>query len=260
MVALFDSGVGGLSVWQEIRRFLPNEPMVYLADTAHVPYGKREEAEIRRLSSQAIKLLLCYQPDLIVVACNTASTIALAHLRQVNPDIPFVGIVPALKPAAALTKTGWIAVLATAATLKSDGYQKLKQSFARSVTVVDQRCPEWVMLVEKGSVDNAAAEAAVRHVIDPLRREGVDTHVLGSTHFVFLRRLIETAAGPGATLLDSGAAVAQQVGRLLKTGQPTSPGPVEHFLCTGDPQLFSAVASRLLERPVLAEQVEFTSD
>lgn len=236
LVGLFDSGVGGLSILQEVERRLPNVSSVYLADTANFPYGTKTEEEVRDISVRAVERLLPYKPNAMVVACNTASTSALPHLREQFPDLPFVGVVPALKPATAISQTKKIAVLATARTLASTAYGELKRDFASGVTIVDQACPGWVELVEQGHLHDPEVDQAVRDVVEPLARHGVDTYVLGCTHYPFLHSLIQHYAGNMASVLDSGEAVARQLERVvpnIASGSPSrtilTTGSVEHL-------------------------------
>jgi glutamate racemase len=248
MIALFDSGVGGLSILRAIRAVLPDEPTVYLADTANFPYGTKSEPEIDRCTLAAAGILMRRRPDVMVVACNSASTSALASLRSAHPEVPFVGVVPAIKPAAALTRTGTVAVLATARTLESAAYQELKNSWAGQVRVIDRPCPGWVEIVERGEIGTPAAREAVARVIRPALEQGADVFVLGCTHYPFLDPVIQDVAGPGASILDSGEAVARQVRRVLTARRPgrESAGAGHLYLATGDPEPFRAVAERLL--------------
>lgn len=250
LVGFFDSGVGGLSVLQEVTRRVPHVSTVYLADTAHFPYGTKSENEIRTIATQAVERLLPYKPEIIVVACNTASTSALDHLRQQYPQVTFIGLVPAIKPAVAMSQTKKIAVLATTRTLASPAYHQLKLTHAAGVTVIDQACPGWVELVEAGHLDDAEAEQAVRDVVEPLARQNVDAYVLGCTHYPFLRSLIQHFGGNTAVVLDSGEAIARQLQRLQTPSANVDQPRSEIFLTSGDLQTFVQRASRLLGRTV----------
>lgn len=255
MIGFFDSGVGGLSILQDVVRLMPGFSTVYLSDTANFPYGQKSEVEVQTISGRAIEILMRYSPIAVVVACNTASTSALPQLRQQFPSMPIVGVVPALKPAAAVTTTGKIGLLATTRTLQSAAYQELKSAYAKGLTVIDQPCPGWVEMVEIGHVNDAAAEEAVDRIVTPLAKQGVDTYVLGCTHYPFLRSLIERYAGVGAHVIDSGLAVAQQLQRLI----PTTPAVLESrqqlFLSTGAEDNVSKLMSVLLGHPVEVELV-----
>lgn len=229
---------------------MPGASTVYFADTANFPYGPKSEDEVRRCSLHAVDVLMKYHPSAMVVACNTASTIALEAIRKHIPTIPVVGVVPALKSAAAMTITKNVAVLATERTLASRAYRELKKSFAAGTTIIDQPCPGWVELVENGHIDDAEAAQAVRDVVEPLTARGVDVYVLGCTHYPFLRPLIEKCAGQKASTLDSGEAVAKQLQRVAP--EVTSNNIISRriFLASGDAKKFRELASRLLHRDI----------
>lgn len=254
MIGLFDSGVGGLSILQAIQKLRPKESIVYLADTANFPYGSKTPDEILRLSRANVERLLPDDPRVIVVACNTASTHVLAHLRMEYPDRVFVGVVPVLKTAAATTKTGVVAVLATAATIASPAYADLKQRFGHGLTIIDQACPGWVEMIERGDVDGPNAAEAVKKIVEPLLDQRVDVLALGCTHYPFLRPVLERIVAARAAILDSGGAVARQVDRLLgPTGREEPPSI--RFLGTGDAERWRAVAAKLLQHPIPVVQV-----
>jgi glutamate racemase len=248
MIALFDSGVGGLSILRAVGAVLPDEPTAYLADTANFPYGTKSEPEIDRCAVAAAGILMRWHPDVVVVACNSASTSALASLRHTYPEVPFVGVVPAIKPAAARTRTGTVAVLATARTLESDAYRDLKGAWAGQARVIDRPCPGWVEIVERGEIGGAATREAVDHVIRPALEQGADVFVLGCTHYPFLDPVIQEVAGPEVSILDSGEAVARQVRRVLAARRPGSGSAAagHQYLTTGDPDALRAVAERLM--------------
>lgn len=252
MVGFFDSGVGGITVLQEVQRLLPTVSTVYFADTAHFPYGTKTEEEVSDFAVQATERLLEYSPQAIVIACNSASTAALDRLRSVFPDTPFIGVVPAIKPAAALSLKKKIAVLATARTLASSVYMKLKQEYAAGVTVLDQACSGWVEIVESGDISSPEADAAVRDVIEPLARQGVDAYVLGCTHYPFLRSQIQHFAGNGSSVLDSGTAVAKQLEHVVQHVQP-QPDVTHRFVVSGDHDQFITVVQKLLKKRISVE-------
>jgi glutamate racemase len=255
-VGVFDSGVGGLSVAREIRRLLPNESIVYYADTAHCPYGGRPLAEIESLSIAAARELVARGAKAIVVACNTASGAALEAIRS-EVDMPVIGVEPAVKPAAASTRTGRIGVMATAATLRTERFDRLRRNFAREVEVISQPCPGLVELVEAGEQSGPGVQQVIENLMRPLREAGVDTVVLGCTHYPFLSEAIQEALGPGVTVIDSGLAVARQVERVLRVrGALAVSGPAQtHLLTTGDPETVAIVAERLWQGPISVERV-----
>lgn len=215
MIGLFDSGVGGLSVAREIMRQLPACPLIYLADQSHAPYGPRPLAQIRDFAGGITRFLLTQGAQVVVVACNTASAAALHWLRRTFPGVPFVGMEPALKPAAERTRTRHVGVIATAATFQGELFASLVDRYASDVVVHTQVCAQLVPLVETGELDSPRARAAVAGYLAPLKAAGIDELVLGCTHYPFLRPLIEEAIGPAVEVIDPAGAVARQAGRVL---------------------------------------------
>ena len=196
-IGVFDSGVGGLSVVREIMALLPAQPIIYLADQAHAPYGQRPLTEIRALSEGIARFLLAEGAGVIVIACNTASAAALHGLREQFPTVPFVGMEPAVKPAVEHTRSGHVGVIATAATFQGELFASLLDRYAGRVAIHTQICPELVPLVEAGELDSPRARGAVTQYLAPLLAAGIDQLVLGCTHYPFLRPLIEEIAGAG---------------------------------------------------------------
>ena len=259
VVGVFDSGVGGLSVLRELRRELPQQSFVYLADTAHVPYGNRSDDDIRTLTEAGVAWLRGQGAGAVVVACNTASAYGLAHLRQLWPELPIVGLVPAVKPAALHTSNGVIGVMATPATLRGSQLNDLVLQWAapRGVEVIMTTSPELVPLVERGEANSDDARALLRELLRPLAVAGADQLVLGCTHYPFLADSIRKEFKSQFTLVDSGAAVARQTRRVVQ--QCSSPpaaeqtGSVQYF-ATGDPQRATAIMSQLLDETVQVNQ------
>ena len=215
-IGIFDSGSGGLSVYREIVKILPYEQYVYYADNAHCPYGEKSVGYIRDRARAITNILLGLGADIIVVACNTATAAAIVTLREEYPDVPFVGMEPAVKPAALGTKTGVIGVLATAGTLKGSKYLKTKGRFEDDVRIVEHVGEGFVELVENGILDGPETYATVKASLQPLLDAGADRIVLGCTHYPFLRPVIEAIAGPGVQVIDPAPAVARQTVRLLE--------------------------------------------
>lgn len=257
MIGIFDSGVGGLSVLNEIRRELPDADLIYLADQGRAPYGVRSLEELAEMAGQVSAWLMNQGASTIVIACNTASAAALHKLRAAHEDIPFVGMEPAVKPAALSTSSGVIGVLATSATFQGELYASVVQRHADGMTVLTQACPAWVELVEDGVVDGAEARQQVERCLSPLLEAGADTLVLGCTHFPFLTPVIETVSGPAVAIVDPGPAVARQVRRV--SSSPVGSGRLV-LATSGDPTRFEQLARDLAgietREPVLACTLE----
>jgi glutamate racemase len=230
---VFDSGVGGLSVLSEIRRLLPKPDVIYLADRANAPYGQRSLEAVRGFAEACTAHLLELGAGLVVVACNTASAAALHHLRAIHPEVPFVGMEPAVKPAAALTRSKVVGVLATAATFQGELFASVVGRFADGVTIINQACPGWADLVETGVTSGPVAEAVVAQHLDPVLEAGADTLVLGCTHYPFLHHLISARAGAQVAIVDPARAVARQVVALAGESIAPDGGGNLRLLTTG---------------------------
>lgn len=235
-IGVFDSGLGGLSVVRAIVELMPAESLLYVADTAHCPYGVRSVDYLRERALHISAWLQGEGAKAIVVACNTATVATIATLRE-NFALPIIGIEPAIRPAAANTRSGVIGVLATATTLGSAHLAALIERHTEYHEVVTSACPGWVEAVEAGDLDSAATQALVRASVQPLLDAGADTLVLGCTHFPFLRPLIEAVAGPGIHILETGLPVARQLQRQLLSRQLTALAgtPAHRFLSSADP-------------------------
>lgn len=214
MIGVFDSGVGGLSVLREIRAVLPYADLLYVADRGRAPYGPRELTEVQQFSEEIASWLIARGATTLVVACNTASAAALDELRRIHPRVPIVGMEPAVKPAVATTRTGVIAVFATAATFQGRLFESVVSRFTKGISVIPRACPDWVLLVESGVVHGPDVETAITREVGSVVAEGADTLVLGCTHFSFLSPVIERIAGPDIRLIDPAAAVARQTARV----------------------------------------------
>src|SRR6266516_8067884 len=259
-IGVFDSGVGGLTVLSALRQELPHENYVYFGDTARCPYGTRTDAEIIELSGRAIEFLLEQGAKLIVVACNTASQVALTTLRATF-SIPFIGVVPAVKPAARATKKGRIGIAATNQAAKALYLRQLIDEFAGGIEVFAVGCPELVTLVERGDLDGPIVEETVKEALDPLFKEDVDVIVLGCTHFPALRPVIARITYHKIHIIDSGTAVARRTHYVLDAEgliQPTNSNEAHignlKVWCSGDAEVFSNVAHKLLGYSINAHQ------
>jgi glutamate racemase len=252
-IGMFDSGLGGLSVLREVVRLMPDAQVVYVADSAHVPYGTKSPDFIRERSLAITRFLLESQHARgIVVACNTATTHAVATLRDVFPAVPIVGMEPALKPAAAATRSGVVGVLATPATLDGERFADLAQRYTDGIELLTQPSPGLVECVEAGDVSGADAERLLRLYTGPMLARGADTIVLGCTHYPFLRDSIQRLVGPDVTLIDTGAAVARQTARLLTTidsGQVPGRGRITYY-SSGDVIAARRVIELLMDQAV----------
>ena len=246
-IALLDSGVGGLSILREVRKQLPHENLLYFADQANVPYGPRPLGEIQKIVSSIVQFLLTHQSKAIVIACNAASAASLHYLRDTFPGMPFVGMEPAVKPAAEGTRTGTIGVITTRATFQGALFASVVGRFARDVEVVTEVCPEFVTMVEEGALNGIQAQAKVRARVQPLLEKGIDQLVLGCTHFPFLHELIAQAAGPEVTIVDPSPAVARQTGRVTAPARnaQSGTGQITHFT-SGSGVAYNALVKTLL--------------
>lgn len=247
-VGIFDSGIGGLTVTKAIRQALPQERLLYFGDTAHMPYGQRSLDEVRGFSMAITAALLKKDCKLIVVACNTASGAALHELRTHWPHVPFVGMEPAVKPAAEQTRSRVVGVIATTATFQTQVYASVVERFGKDVEVLHQACPGLVSAIESGDLDGPATEHMLRGWIEPMMAKGIDALVLGCTHYPLVRPLIEHIVGPNVRVIDPAPAVAKQVGRLLAQHTlEAEPTQVGSLLChtSGDPVVFKALLDRI---------------
>lgn len=246
-VGVFDSGVGGLSVLREIRALLPDESLLYVADSGHVPYGEKSADFIRERSHHIAEFLLGQGAKALVLACNTATVAAVADLRERYPQLPIVGMEPAVKPAAAATRSGVVGVLATTGTLKSAKFAALLDRFAADVRVITQPCPGLVERIEAGDLEGPATRELLMGYVEPLLAEGCDTLILGCTHYPFLRPLLHRMVPDSVSLIDTGAAVARQLQRLLEAQGLHAEGGAQpcRFWSSGDAEGMQGVLPTL---------------
>ncbi len=258
-IGIFDSGLGGLSVWREIAAMMPAENVIYIADSAYVPYGVRPPEEIRERSIAVARFLIERGVKLVVVACNTASAIAIDDLRAEFPDITFVGLEPAVKPAVGMSMTGRVGVLATPRTVSGHRLRVLIEHWSDGVQVHSIAGNGMVELVEAGILEGQAVDEVLRPVLDPLLADNVDVLVLGCTHYPFLRDAIQAYVGPDVRIIDSGNAIARRTLNLLQDerllhdrGQP---GTIT-FTSTGDADDARRVVRLLIGRDLDVEHVD----
>jgi glutamate racemase len=239
-IGVFDSGVGGLSVLGEIRSLLPNESLLYVADCGHIPYGEKTPEFIRQRCAVMAEFFQAQGAKALVLACNTATVAGVADLRERYPNWPIVGMEPAVKPAAAATRSGVVGVLATTGTLQSAKFAALLDRFAIDVHVITQPCPGLVELIETGDLVSPAIRNLLRGYVEPLLAAGCDTIILGCTHYPFLKPLLREMIPDSISLIDTGGAVARQLQRLLSQHQLLAHGPAleSQFWTSGSLELF----------------------
>lgn len=256
-IGLFDSGVGGLSVLRAIRAELPHEDLIYVADSAYVPYGDKTHHFVVGRAFALTQFLVDQGAKAIVVACNTATAAAIGRLRA-HFALPIVGVEPALKPAVAATRSGVVAVLATAGTLQSESFEHLVERYGQPVRVLAQACPGLAECVEACDLDGPHTRALVERYTAPLLAAGADTLVLGCTHYPFLMPVVAEVVGPGVTILETGAPVARQLQHVLAAGnllaKRSTDGAV-HFWTSGDSGAFSQVVAGLWGESTEVRQV-----
>ncbi len=249
LIGVFDSGVGGLSVLRAIRQELPAEHILYVADQAHVPYGPRPLAEVQAFAEGITRFLLARGAKLIVLACNTASAAALHALRQQFPQVPFVGMEPAVKPAAEQTCSGVVGVLATPATFQGALYASVVERFAEGVTLIPHTCPGLVHQIEQGNLNGRETRSILESALLPMLEQGADTIVLGCTHYPFVMPLIQEIVGPSVRVIDPSPAIARQTRRLLERQgllrSEQTPASL-HFFTTGPIEPFARLLPQLL--------------
>ena len=254
-IAVFDSGIGGLTVVRELRRRLPHQHLVYFGDTARLPYGTKSAETVQRFTEEIVRFLLRLDPCCIIAACNTASAVAVPPLAR-RSDIPLIGVVqPGARDAAAAARDGdVVAVIATSATISSNAYRNAISQLNRHLAVVQKACPLFVPLVEEGRTeDDTLVRVAVREYLEPVRRLKPAVVVLGCTHYPMLKRAVGEFLGPRTTLIDSARSTARYVARLVAgpaaLRRNADPG---RLLCyvSDNPQQFQSIGSRILAEPI----------
>ena len=262
-IGIFDSGVGGISVLRAIRQQLPEESVVYLGDQGHIPYGPRPMQQIRMFSETITRFLLEQGAKIVVIACNTASAAALKYLREKFPDVQFVGMEPAVKPAAEHTHTGKVGVLATPATFQGALYASIVERFANGVQLFQNTCPGLVQEIEQGNLDGEATYRILEDALRPMLEKNIDTVVLGCTHYPFVIPLIEEIVGENVRVIDPAPAVARQIERLLQAqGLRSSSGTSGDikFYTSGDPNALRSLLPLLLGELGNIQKVQWLED
>jgi glutamate racemase len=265
-IGVFDSGLGGLTVVKELIHHLPNERIVYFGDTARVPYGTKSGETIIRYSREIVRVLLKHKVKMVVVACNTASSLALDVLKK-EFDVPVLGVIePGVKKASEVTRNNKVGIIATSSTVKSGKYAKKIVQLNKNIVVTSQACPLFVPLVEEGWFDHAVTYQVARQYLGDMKKRKIDTLILGCTHYPLLKGVLRRVMGPNVQLVDSAQEVALQVKELLtKTRLLRAPASVRHeghedrtrlgpcrhiFIVSDEPKQFQRLASRFLGRGV----------
>ncbi len=251
-IGVFDSGLGGLTAVRELMRLLPGENIVYFGDTARVPYGSRSEDTIRAFASQDLRFLLSQDVKAVLVACGTVSSVALPELQRMT-SVPVIGVVgPTAQAAAHATKNGKIGILGTAATVKSGSYKGALEAINPAFSVTSQACPLFVPLVENGYLEGQITRLAASEYIAPLREAGVDTVILGCTHYPLLKPVLAELLGPTVTLIDSGRQAALELAEVLRQKDQLSAAAVgsHRYYVSDTVNNFSAIAGMFLHQNI----------
>jgi glutamate racemase len=257
-IGVFDSGVGGLTVLSEIRDRLPFEHTVYFGDTARVPYGVRDLAEVRWFAFEIVRYLVEMDVKLVVIACNTATAAALKATQRTF-DVPIVGVIePGVRAAVLETRNRRVGVLATEATVTSGAYRRSVNSLDAGVSVYEQPCPEFVPLIERGIVDGPELAGVAEGYLSPLKQRGVDAVILGCTHYPLISATINRVLGPEVRLISSAGQTALEVARILsrrgflrRPNHPEDEGRCA-YICSADPEEFACLGSRFLDEKIQA--------
>lgn len=248
-IGIFDSGVGGLTVVHELHRRLPHESLIYFGDTARVPYGNKSPDTVRRYAREILEFLLARDVKMVVVACNTASAHALDELKSLAP-VPVEGVLgPGARAAVSASRSGRIGVIGTAGTVASGAYERAIRALEPGATVIQRACPLFVPLVEEGWLDHQATELVAREYLEPLKREAIDTLVLGCTHYPLLKPLLAKVLGEGIRLIDSAEETAAAVASELERAGAAAPRQTAgeaHFVVSDAPGTFAKVGAAFL--------------
>lgn len=254
-IGVFDSGIGGLSILTELQKILPQENFIFLADQAHVPYGEKSKSQLCKLTGNIANFFMQKKVKLIVVACNTATCHTINFLRY-HFNVPFVGTVPAIKPAAEITIKKRVGIISTLATSESSYMAKLIDNHARGIKVVNIGCAGLENAIEKGDINSFETELLLKKYLEPIKRSGVDILVLGCTHYPFLRPRIQKNLGKDVRIIDSSKAIAKRTAYLLKNSASLNDGGGKStYLTTSDPRSFSRIASILMGKKIIAKQI-----
>ena len=252
-IGVFDSGIGGLTVFHEIIQILPHEDVIYLGDTARVPYGTKSAATVTRYAHQNVRLLLERNVKMVVVACNTASAFALPELQR-KYEIPIVGVIePGVKGALKMTRSKRVGVIGTEGTIQSNAYPKALQNLEPGLWVTSAACPLFVPLVEEGRWEGEVAEKITREYLHEMMTQKIDTLILGCTHYPLLKKTLQKVVGEGVSLIDSAKETAREAALLLtekKLMRQENKNPLREFLATDSPERFQRIGNLFLKGPL----------
>lgn len=255
-IAILDSGVGGLTVVKEVMRQLPREKIIYFGDTARTPYGPRPAEQVLHFTREIVDYLLQYNPKMIVIACNTATAVALEDIRS-RVSVPVVGVIhPGARAAIGRTLRGHIGIIGTEGTVQSGAYDYALRLLSPHVTIMSQACPAFVPLVEQGNFRSEHTYATVEQSLATLKQSTIDTLILGCTHYPFLAETIAEVMGPHVTLISSADETAREVSTILYDQNKLARNetmPIHQFCCSGDSKMFKQIAQQLL-----GEQIQVT--
>lgn len=258
-IGIFDSGVGGLSVLQEIALVLPNENLIYVGDTENIPYGNKSVNEIRLFADRIVQFLLSHHVKIIVVACNTASAAALTWLREKYSEMLFIGIEPAIKPGVKSSENKCIGVLATEYTLNSERYFSLVKRYSSETTLYQDPCLGLVSKIENGKHRDTETQKLLEKVIYPMLEKGVDIFILGCTHYPFVKDIIEKLINNNGIIINPAPAIAEQTQRILKINKINNKEINKNrrvdFFATGNIDTFSRTATNLLNQEIIATKL-----
>lgn len=253
-IGVFDSGIGGLTLVKALTARAPALPVVYFGDTARLPYGTKSDATVTRQTLECVRFLGHFQVQMLVVACNTASSIALEAITR-SVDVPVIGVIESgVRAALQATVRRRIGVIGTAATIRSGGYERRLRESSPDLHIVSRACPLFVPLVEEGWIDHPVTRQVAREYLAPLLDEGIDTLILGCTHYPLLREVLQDVAGPGVTLIDTGAETAREVFAALAARHALpgddSPPATHRFYVSDVPSRFESNGARFLGHPL----------
>ncbi|MHA0857416.1 glutamate racemase [Paenibacillus sp. CMAA1364] len=259
-IAILDSGVGGLTVAKEVMRQLPREKIIYFGDTARTPYGSRSSEQVKAFTEQIVDHLIQFEPKMIVIACNTATAVALNYISE-KVSIPVIGVIhPGARAAISATKTGEVGVIGTVGTIRSGAYTEALQELSPYVNVTSEACPQLVPLVEQGLFHSKETTDVVKQSLENIRSTSIDCLILGCTHYPFLMDTIQEVMGSKVKLISSADETAREISTILyDKGQlaKNDESPIHQFICSGDGEIFKKIATQWLGEHIQRTPVEW---